>query len=61
LPSDFGINVIRSFRLLRPLMGLHIFPSLRKILHSIGKAIVAMREITTIILFVFIIYDVMGV
>ncbi len=58
--SDIGLNVIRSFRLMRPLMGLKIFPALRNILLSIGRAIIAIREITTIIIFLFIIYAVMG-
>ena len=58
--EDIGINVIRSFRLLRPLMGLKIFPAIRNILTAIGSAIVAIREITTIIVFLFIIYAIMG-
>ena len=51
---------MRSFRLFRPLMGLKMFPALKNILLSIGKAIGAMKEISTIIIYVFIIYAVMG-
>jgi len=41
-------------------MGLKIFPAIRNILTAIGSAIVAIREITTIIVFLFIIYAIMG-
>jgi len=41
-------------------MGLKMFPDLRKLLLSIGRSFVSMKDITMIILFVFTIYAVIG-
>ncbi len=57
---DGGFNVIRSFRLLRPLMGLKMFTDLRKILLSIGRAMMAMKDISSVLLFALVMYAVIG-
>ncbi|XP_056628678.1 voltage-dependent L-type calcium channel subunit alpha-1D [Triplophysa dalaica] len=59
-PGGFDVKALRAFRVLRPLRLVSGVPSLQVVLNSIIKAMVPLLHIALLVLFVIIIYAVIG-
>uniref|UniRef100_A0A3P8UJ11 Voltage-dependent L-type calcium channel subunit alpha n=1 Tax=Cynoglossus semilaevis TaxID=244447 RepID=A0A3P8UJ11_CYNSE len=59
-PSGFDAKALRAFRVLRPLRLVSGVPSLQVVLNSIIKAMVPLLHIALLVLFVIIIYAIIG-
>ncbi|XP_053505780.1 voltage-dependent L-type calcium channel subunit alpha-1C isoform X1 [Ictalurus furcatus] len=58
--ADFDVKALRAFRVLRPLRLVSGVPSLQVVLNSIIKAMVPLLHIALLVLFVIIIYAIIG-
>uniref|UniRef100_A0A7N8YDL0 Voltage-dependent L-type calcium channel subunit alpha n=1 Tax=Mastacembelus armatus TaxID=205130 RepID=A0A7N8YDL0_9TELE len=59
-PGGFDVKALRAFRVLRPLRLVSGVPSLQVVLNSIIKAMVPLLHIALLVLFVIIIYAIIG-
>ncbi|XP_042746812.1 voltage-dependent L-type calcium channel subunit alpha-1F-like, partial [Lagopus leucura] len=59
-PGGFDVKALRAFRVLRPLRLVSGVPSLHIVLNSIMKAMVPLLHIALLVLFVIIIYAIIG-
>uniref|UniRef100_A0A8D0V3C9 Voltage-dependent L-type calcium channel subunit alpha n=1 Tax=Sus scrofa TaxID=9823 RepID=A0A8D0V3C9_PIG len=59
-PGGFDVKALRAFRVLRPLRLVSGVPSLHIVLNSIMKALVPLLHIALLVLFVIIIYAIIG-
>nr|XP_055023196.1 voltage-dependent L-type calcium channel subunit alpha-1D isoform X1 [Misgurnus anguillicaudatus] len=59
-PGGFDVKALRAFRVLRPLRLVSGVPSLQVVLNSIIKAMVPLLHIALLVLFVIIMYAIMG-
>ncbi|XP_008296455.1 voltage-dependent L-type calcium channel subunit alpha-1D [Stegastes partitus] len=59
-PGSFDVKALRAFRVLRPLRLVSGVPSLQVVLNSIIKAMVPLLHIALLVLFVIIIYAIIG-
>uniref|UniRef100_A0A8C5FYN5 Voltage-dependent L-type calcium channel subunit alpha n=1 Tax=Gouania willdenowi TaxID=441366 RepID=A0A8C5FYN5_GOUWI len=59
-PGPFDVKALRAFRVLRPLRLVSGVPSLQVVLNSIIKAMVPLLHIALLVLFVIIIYAIIG-
>uniref|UniRef100_A0A8D0HUZ7 Voltage-dependent L-type calcium channel subunit alpha n=1 Tax=Sphenodon punctatus TaxID=8508 RepID=A0A8D0HUZ7_SPHPU len=59
-PGGFDVKALRAFRVLRPLRLVSGVPSLQVVLNSIIKAMVPLLHISLLVLFVIIIYAIIG-
>uniref|UniRef100_A0A8C6W4Q7 Voltage-dependent L-type calcium channel subunit alpha n=1 Tax=Nannospalax galili TaxID=1026970 RepID=A0A8C6W4Q7_NANGA len=59
-PGGFDVKALRAFRVLRPLRLVSGVPSLHIVLNSIMKALVPLLHIVPLVLFVIIIYAIIG-
>ena len=60
VPEGFDIKALRAFRVLRPLRLVSGVPSLQVVLNSILKAMIPLFHIALLVLFVIIIYAIIG-
>uniref|UniRef100_A0A3P9NQ46 Voltage-dependent L-type calcium channel subunit alpha n=1 Tax=Poecilia reticulata TaxID=8081 RepID=A0A3P9NQ46_POERE len=60
VPGGFDVKALRAFRVLRPLRLVSGVPSLQVVLNSIIKAMVPLLHIALLVLFVIIIYAIIG-
>uniref|UniRef100_T1GVR3 Voltage-dependent L-type calcium channel subunit alpha n=1 Tax=Megaselia scalaris TaxID=36166 RepID=T1GVR3_MEGSC len=60
MPEGFDVKALRAFRVLRPLRLVSGVPSLQVVLNSILKAMIPLFHIALLVLFVIIIYAIIG-
>lgn len=58
--SDVNLTVIRTLRVLRPLKGLKIIPSLRKQIQALIKSIRILGSVLIFLQFIFLLFSIVG-